>query len=249
MKIGIALVFCFIAVASANAALVKVGDLVLRADGGFTPRELPRKEFAPIDFQGWADVKTVHGGVPPPLQQVVLDFDRDGRLATRGLAACAASQIEAATPREARGRCPRAIVGTGRVEALIAPPGQAPVRAGSALTLFNGPRQGGNPTVVFHARTTVPAVQTFAITIPVERRSGPYSYRAVTDIPAIAEGYGALTHVSLKIGKRYRFRGDERSYVSARCGDGILETHGRFSFADGTVIDGTVEKPCRARDF
>jgi hypothetical protein len=228
----------------AGAALVKVNGLVLRADGGFTPRELPRQAFAPINFEGWADVKAVGGGMPPPLQQVVLHFDRDGRLNTRGLATCSPSQVETASPQRARNVCAKAIVGTGSVEALIALEGRAPLPVSSPLTLFNGPRQQGHPTVVFHAQTTVPALQTFAVLIPLERRSG-YSYRATTEIPPIAGGRGSLTRVEVKVGKRFRAGGAERSYVSARCGDGVLETRGRFTFADGTIIDGSVEKPCR----
>lgn len=231
--------------AGASAALVQVNGLVLRADGGFTPRELPRRAFAPIDFQGWADVRAVEGGAPPPLQQVVLNFDRDGRLNTNGLATCAPSQIEAASPQQARKVCAAAVVGTGSVEALIALDGRAPLPVSSPLTLFNGPRQGGKQTVIFHAQTTVPALQTFAVVIPLERRAG-YSYRATTDVPPIAGGRGSLTRVEVEIGKRFRFRGAERSYVSARCSDGVLETRGRFTFADGTIIDGAIEKPCRA---
>jgi hypothetical protein len=233
--------------AIASGAMVKVNGLVLRADGGFTPRELPRRSFAPIEFEGWAEVKATNGGVPPAVRQIVLDFDRDGRLTTNGLATCSASRVEGATPRQARAACPKAIVGEGLVEAMIALPGQAPVRARSPLTVFNGPRQEGEPTVVFHARTTVPAAQTFAISIPIERRGPAYSYRAVVDVPPIAEGHGALTRAELRIGKRFRSGGVKRSYVSARCSDGILETHGRFAFADGTIIDGSVEKPCQAR--
>jgi hypothetical protein len=232
----------------AGAAMVKVESLILRADGGFTPRQLPRRSFAPIDFQGHADVEAVHGDVPPALEKVVLDFDRDGRLRTGGLAACPAESIADATPQEARSRCAKAIVGSGHVTALIALPGQAPIPASSPLTLFNGPRLDGKPTVVFHARTTVPAAQTFAIVVPIEQRSGGYRYRATLAIPPIAEGHGALTHVDVKIGRRYRFHGEPRSYVSARCSDSILSTRGRFSFADGTIIEGSVEKFCRVSE-
>jgi hypothetical protein len=231
----------------ATAALVKVGDLVLRVDGGFTPRELPRRAFAPIDFQGHADITATGGGVPPALQHAVLEFDRDGRLSTRGLPACLPSLVENASPQQARRSCSRAIVGAGHVEALVALEGRQAVRARSLLTLFNGPRQEGKPSVVFHAQTTVPAVQTFAIVVPIERRSGGFAYRATMEVPPIAGGRGSLTHVDLKVGKRYRFRGAERSYVSARCSDNVLETQGRFSFADGTVIEGAVAKPCHVR--
>lgn len=230
----------------AGAALVKVNGLVLRADGGFTPRDLPRREFAPIDFEGWAAVNAVGGGLPPPLQQVVLNFDRDGRLFTKGLSTCSPAQVGAASPQQARQACGGAVIGTGSVEAMIALEGQAPLRVRSPLTLLNGPRREGEPTVIFHAQTTVPVLQTFAVVIPIERRHGYYAYRATTDVPPIAGGRGALTRVEVDIGKRFRYGGAERSYVSARCSDGVLETRGRFTFADGTIIDGNVEKPCRA---
>ena len=50
-----------------------------------------------------------------------------------------------------------------------------------------------------------------------------------------------LTHVDVDVGRRYSFGGRKRSYTSARCSDGILRTHGRFSFSDGTIIDGSVK--------
>lgn len=231
----------------ANAALVKVGNLVLTADGGFTPNRLPRGTYAPIDFQGHADLKLVGGGVPAPLQQLILDFDRDGRLTTAGLPVCQPASLQEATPPEARARCPKAIVGTGSVSALIRLEGQPPLVASSPITLFNGPRTEGKPTVILHARTTSPAVQTFVITIPIEKRRGLYSYRATVDVPPIAGGEGSLVHVDATVGKRYRSGGRDRSYVSARCGDGVIRTHGRFTFGDGTIIDGSVDKGCTAR--
>lgn len=248
LRVAVALVASVALLAgAADAALVKVGDLVLRADGGFTPRTLPRKAFAPIGFQGHADLSTRSGGVPPALQQAVIDFDRDGRLSSGGLADCPPERVANATPEGARQSCRAAIVGTGHVEALVALPGQPTVRASSPLTLFNGPPQGGNATVVLHAQMTSPALQTFAVVVPVERRGGPFRYRATFDVPPIAAGAGALTHVDVKVGRRYRAGGKRRSYTAARCRDGILETHGRFAFSDATVIDGTVMKGCQVR--
>jgi hypothetical protein len=239
---------CGVLLASgANAALVKVGDLVLTADGGFTPRQLPRRSYAPIDFRGFADLRSTDGGAPAPLQQAVIDFDRDGRLTTAGLPICQPAALEETTPAQARGRCPGAIVGSGHIDALIAREGQPPVPASSALTLFNGPRLDGEPTVILHARTTVPGIQTFVITVPIERRRGAYRYRATVDVPPIAAGLGSITHLDVRVGRRYSFRGNERSYASARCGDGIFRTHGRFSFADGVIIDGSIEKACTVR--
>jgi hypothetical protein len=238
---------CVLLAGGANAALVKVGSLVLTADGGFTPRQLPRRAYAPIDFRGFADLRSTDGAVPPSLQQVRIDFDRDGRLTTAGLPVCQPATLEGATPATARNRCPGAIVGTGHIDALIAAEGQPPVPASSAMTLFNGPRQDGKPTVILHARTTVPAVQTFVITVPIEQRRGAYRYRATVDVPPIAGGLGSITHLDARVGKRYSFQGAKRSYTSARCGDGIFRTHGRFTFGDGTIIDGSIEKACTVR--
>ena len=243
LAIGV-VIACVLCAGGANAALVKVGNLVLTADGGFTPQKLPRQTFVPIDFNGHADLKSVDGSVPPALQQAVLNFDRDGRLSTVGLPVCQPSLLEEATPAEARSRCADAIVGTGHVSALITREAGAPILASSPVTLFNGPPQEGHPTVILHARTTVPATQTFVVTIPIEKRGGLYRYRATVDVPPIAAGRGSIVHLGVKIGKRYRYRGTERSYTEARCGDGIFRTRGRFSFADGTVIEGSVEKAC-----
>jgi hypothetical protein len=229
----------------ANGARVRVGTLVLRADGGFTPQALPKHAYAPIDFKGHADIDTTDGSIPPVLQHVKLDFDRDGLLTTAGLGVCLPSRIEGATVEQARGRCGGAIVGTGHLGATISLPGGSHFDVRSPLTLFNGPRQAGNPTVLFHAQTSIPAFQAYVVVIPIERRSGTFGYRASFDVPAIAGGYGTLTHADVKVGRRYHSHGTERSYVSARCSDYILQTQGYFSFADGTIVYGSVFRTCR----
>ena len=242
-----ALICCALFAGAANAALVKVGNLVLTADGNFTPSSLPRSTYSPISFNGRADLKATDGSVPAALQQLVLDFDRDGRLTTAGLPVCQPVSLEEATPAAARNRCANAIVGTGHVQALIGGEGGPPVLASSPLTFFNGPSLEGKPTVILHARITFPGVQNFVITIPIEKRPGRFRYRATLDLPPIAGGAGSLIHIDAAIGKRYRFGGVERSYVAARCGDGIIRTHGRFTFADGIIIDGSIEKACTVR--
>ncbi len=236
-----------ILLAAANAAMVRVGTLVLRTDGGFQPLALAQRTYTPISFWGHAEISTTNSAPPPALQHAVIDFDRDGRLTTSGLAVCQPTQIEGTTPSQARQSCRSAIVGTGHVTATITLPGSSPVDVRSPLTLFNGPRQNGNPTVLAHARTTFPAAETYVVSVPIETRHGAYSYRVTFNVPEIANGYGALTHVDLKIGRRYRSGGAIRSYTSARCSDGVLETRGRFSFADGVIISGTVFKPCQIR--
>ncbi len=242
-----ALAACIVLASGANAALVKVGNLVLTADGGFRPSKLPRRSYAPIDFRGFANLRSTDGGVPPALQQARIDFDHDGRLSVAGLPVCQPLLLEGTTPAEARSRCRGAIVGQGHLDALIARDGQPPIEASSPLSLFNGPRREGRPTVIAHARTTVPAAQTFVITIPIERRRGDYRYRATIDVPPIPKARAPSPTSTPRSAGITASHGQQRSYTSARCSDGIFRTHGRFTFGDGTIIDGSIEKACTPR--
>jgi hypothetical protein len=241
----LALAIALLATASAagDGALVEVDNIVLRADGGFQPQTLPRRHFAPIEFQGHVDIAARRGAALSPLQQALIDFDRDGRLSVAGLPTCDPETIAQEGTTEARRTCRGAIVGTGHVGAAITLLG-ASVETRVPLTIFNGPRLATGPSVVLHARTLVPLPETYAILVPIERLRGSFRYRARIELPPLAGGLGALSHIDAKIARRYRSGGRLRSYVSARCSDNVLQTHGDFTFADGTVISGAVEKYC-----
>lgn len=234
-------------VGTAGAATVRIGTLILHADGGFEPQLLPKRTYAPIHFQGYGEIKTTDGSIPPALQHVKLEFDRDGRLTTAGLAVCQPAGIETASPEEARRRCRSAIVGRGHIAAAVPLPLLGRLEMRSLLTLFNGPRRDGNPTVIFHAQAPFPISETYVVVIEIERRHGIYGYRTAFDVPPIAGGLGSITRLDAKIGREYRAGGVERSYVSARCSDSILQTRGSFLFADGNIVEGSVFKVCRAR--
>src|SRR3954449_11167908 len=157
--------------AAGDASVVEVNNLVLRADGGFKPQTLPKRRFAPIDFQGHVEIAARRGGAPAPLQQALIDFDRDGRLEVAGLPTCPPETVAQASTEEARRACRGAIVGKGHVGAIVSLP-SGPVPATSPLTVFNGPRLASGPSVVLHARITVPATETYAIVVPIERIRG-----------------------------------------------------------------------------
>ncbi len=244
LRIVVLALFGLVVVGDANSATVRVGRLIVHADGGFTPQTLPRRTYAPISFKGHIDIGSTDSGPVVPLKQVRLDFDRDGRLTTGGLPVCPPAKIENTTPKQARKRCGDALVGTGHAEAAVAVAGGASIVIASPLSLFNGPRQGGQPTVVGHARTNFPKPETYVVQVPIEHRSGAFAYRATIDVPELAEGLASVTHAEGTIGRRYRAGGVKRSYTSARCSDGVLETRGRLLFADGTIIEGSVFRAC-----
>ena len=244
----VAILACVLpAEAAFGAAMIETREIRLRLNADFQPLYLPKKSFAPVQFEGIIDVARPGGGAPPALTQVVMDFDRDGRLDVAGLPTCAPEQVAEVSTEEARAICKSAIVGSGKLEALVALP-SGTVPTGSALTLFNGPRQEGHPTVVVHARIEVPATQTYAFVVPIEKRPGEFRYRATVNLPPLAGGLGAITHLEVKIGRRYTAGGVKRSYVAARCSDHILRSHGVFTFANGLVIEGVgLEKYCAQR--
>jgi hypothetical protein len=144
--------------------------------------------------------------------------------------------------------CPGAIIGKGKGSALVTFPEQAPFKVSSPITVFNGPRKGGNPTVLAHAYTTVPVPTTFIVPVVIEKiHKGVYGYRTEARIPRIANGYGIPIAGSLTIGKRWTFKGTRHSYVNARCETGRLQARGLFTFKDGIVLRGTFFKPCQVR--
>lgn len=231
---------------SAYAIRLQVGNIVVIADGGFSPTTLPRDGFAPIEAHGFAKFETADGGLPSILEQIVFWFDKNGKVETRGLPICTPPRLEATTTAAARKLCPGAIVGTGFGKAVVNFPEQGPIPASSPFTIFNGPRKHGNPTVLVHAHLTVPGPTTFVVPIEIERvNDGRYGFKTVAKIPRIAGGYGTPLYGRIEIGREWKYRGETLSYINAGCPDGRLQAKGQFTFKDGTFLQGTLFRPCR----
>jgi hypothetical protein len=254
--LAVAVAAALVLVAAASALAVKkvtkihiqAGNIVVDGEGGFTPTALPRNVDAPITLFGRGKISTVDGTLPPVLQTIEFEFDKHGSVDTAGLPKCSAGRLKATTVPQARKLCPGAIVGTGRGSAVVKFPEQDPIPASSAITLFNGPRVGGDPTVYAHAHLTVPAPTTFIVPIRIETiHNGRYGYRVNAEIPKIAGGAGIPISGSITVGRKWTFKGKEHSYVNARCADGRLQAIGEFGFKDGTRMKGTFLSPCQVR--
>ncbi|MFN8163097.1 MAG: hypothetical protein U0R26_04555 [Solirubrobacterales bacterium] len=233
---------------SAVALRLQVGNIIVTTDGGFTPTTLPRHELAPIKLHGYGRISTVDGSNPPILEQIVLWFDKHGSVETRGLPICTAGKLAATTTSQARRLCPGSIVGTGFGKAVVDFPEQGPIPASSPITIFNGPMNHGNPTVLAHAHLTVPGPTTFVVPIEIQKvRDGRYGFKTVADIPRIAGGYGTPIYGRLSIGRTWKYRGKTLSYANASCPDGRLQARGQFKFNDGSLLRGTLLRPCTGK--
>ena len=227
---------------------LRAGDLLIVGHGGFRPETLPRHKDAPILIYGGGKLSTVSGELPPILETLTFEFDRHGSVDTTGLPFCTAGKLQATTVPAARKACPGAIVGKGVGTAIVKFPEQGPIPADSPITIFNGPVIDGDPSVLAHAYITVPAPVAIVIPVRIESiHNGRYGYRVNTVIPKLSGGYGIPISGSIKIGRKWTYKGEKHSFLNARCPDGRLQAIGKFGFKDGTRMQGAFLSPCQAR--
>ena len=155
-----------------GAALVKVGNLVLQADGGFEPAALPATQLRADRLPGPRRHRTTDGGARRRCSKRDRLRPRRAARARAGCRSARPAQIENATTagsaarlrgRDRRHRHDR------RDDLLLE---RRPVPASSPLTLFNGPPPGRQPD----RRSSTPAspspsIQTFAIVDPDRTRA------------------------------------------------------------------------------
>ncbi|MGC1166344.1 MAG: hypothetical protein WA862_09555 [Solirubrobacterales bacterium] len=227
---------------------LQAGNLLAIGEGGFTPSALPRNVDAPITIFGKGRLDTVDGTLPPILKTIEFEFDKHGSVQTLGLPKCTPGKLQATTVPQARKLCPGAIVGKGFGTAVVKFPEQAPIPVSSPITIFNGPRIKGDPSVLAHFYTTVPVAVAFVVPVRIETiRNGRYGYRVKAEIPKIANGAGIPISGSIRIGRKWTYRGVKHSYINARCPDGRLQARGKFGFNDGTLLEGTFLNPCQTK--
>ena len=234
---------------AAEAIKLRIGNIVIVGDGGFSPTKLPKHRNAPIKLFGHASFKTVDGTRPSPLRTLTLEFDKHGAVETRGLPKCThAANWSRRRRKQARKLCPGAIVGKGFGTGVVELPEQRPIKVSSPLTLFNGPVKHGNPTVLGHAHIDYPGPTTYVISIEIQKvHHGRYGFKTVAEFPKIVNGYGSPLSGHLTIGREWKWHGKRLSYANAHCADGRLQAKAEFSFEDGSFVQGTVFKPCTVR--
>jgi hypothetical protein len=228
--------------------VVRAGNLILKINGGVSPKKLPKNRLAPIKLYASGNISTVDGSQPPVAKTVTVDFDRQGAINAKGLASCTAGRLQARPTGAAKAACGKAIVGKGSTTVRVAFPDSVPFNATGPLVFFNGGVRGGTTTVLIHAYVNVPAPTAIVTTVKVTRiRKGRYGTRATAQIPTIAGGSGAVTSFNFAIKRMFKRGGKQQSYLLARCGTGTLAAHGTATFSDGSRIAGTVVRRCKTR--
>lgn len=242
-----ALAAVLLAAAGAYAVTIKgeYGDNVVSSSADIAPHELPAKRLAPISLTSTIRIRQRGGTQPAALKTVVFQVDKHGSIARKGVPVCTMEKLRGTKPGLARKRCRGALVGTGVGRAKVTLPGQSTVTISSPLSLFNGPRVDGRPSLIAHAFETLPHPQTLLVPIVIERvHHGRYGYRAKVQLPPIAEGYGSATLAEAKIGRVFKRHGSKVGYFNASCNGGRLQVHGTLSFDNGDFAPTTLITPC-----
>lgn len=234
--------------ASGKWEVVQAGNLVFGDNGGISPTTLPKHGFAPATARIVGRIGTADGTHPPALRHVELDIERSIRVDAAGLPTCRADQLQARSSADAKRACGDAIVGSGSTEVEVAFPEQAPFSSTGPLILFNGGVRGRTTTVLLHAYVDVPAPTAIVVPATVTRiDKGRFGLHLDARIPRIAGGAGSATRFEMKIGRRFTYKGEKKSFLSAGCPTGSWMTKGHAEFDDGTDVSLTHLFSCTPR--
>ncbi len=238
----------------ARAEIFGGNGLFIKFGGGFAPRTLPRNRDVPVTVRLHTAIKTSDGSAPPRLREISFGVNRYGRITTKGLPVCHASELESTDSATALKRCKSALVGHGGFDANLEFHGGEPAPVHGRILAFNG-RAHGHSTVLLHVYASKPANVTIVLSFDVRHpKRGKFGTELSTDVPKLASDLGYVTDVSLVFQRRYHYRGRSYSFLSARCaapagfpGAIFSFTRGTFSFTGGKRIVTTLARTCTVR--
>lgn len=216
-------------------------------DSQIRPKKLSKTTFTPgsLEVTTLTTSTTDPSGVPVPAVHATIDFDRNARLYTKGLPTCESGLLQNQSTESAERACGSAKIGSGHAIAYLKS-GKV-YEVPQTVTAFNGVPQGGKPTIILHTYGTTPLQVSLVLTGTVSNygKEG-YGPRLDLDIPLIAGGTGALKEFQVKIEKRWRFKGVQRSFISAKCANSKkLKARGAFTYRDGQALTAYSKQSCK----
>jgi hypothetical protein len=239
--------------ADAGAERVQSGNIIVSLNGGIAPRALPRARRAPVAVRLAGRVLTADRSSLPRVNWIRLELAWRGVLDTRGLPVCPLSRLTSTNTIQALAHCRAAQVGQGGLAAQVFLPGEPPLGVHARLVAFNGITKAGRPAVLVHAYSKDPPVA-FVIPFSVHHKAGAFHTVLVA---LIRRSVGAWPHVAdfhIVVSRKFAFRGEQHSYLSASCPVPSGFTAGFLSFARATYtfeggeqLTTTSVRSCRAR--
>lgn len=240
-------------VPSAQAELVEHGDLFVKFKGGLAPTALPRNSLAPVSVSVDGTVRTLSGDRPPALRQISIELNRGGVLDSQGLPVCRYNELVSTPDSQALANCRSALVGSGGYLANTAFPEQLAFPSNGHILAFNSVI-GGKPAILAHVYGTDPVAITRIITFHIRHSNGDFGTVLSGSLPPTLNRYGYIRHIYLNLHRRYSYRGQRRSYISAACpapagfpGAVFPFARASMAFADGRTLSSTLTRSCKVR--
>ncbi len=233
--------------------LVQKGPIRVAVSGGLAPIRLPRSGTAPISITIGGRISSTDPNVPPQLRTVSFAFNRAGRLDTRGLPRCGIGDIDPSTTSQALEACRSALVGEGLFSAAVLLPEQSPFPSAGKVLAFNGTLHG-KPVIFAHIYGDKPLPTSVVLPLEIHQGKGRFSTRLDASLASLTGDWGYVTGISLRLGRKFAFHGERRSFLSAGCPapkgfPGALFPLARasFSFVGGRTLTATLTRNCTVR--
>lgn len=250
--------FLTIAVATVVAAIAATvalaGPVVTGPDGNtqsidslIRPKKLSKKKLTPATLKvtTLTTSTTDPNGVPSPAVHATIDFDKNAAIFTKGLGTCSPSKVTGKSTEEAERACRSAIIGRGQALAYLR--SSHVYEVPQTVTAFNGTPKGGKPVVILHTYGTTPLQASLVLvgTVSAYNKEG-YGPRLDLEIPLIAGGTGALKEFQVTINKKWTYKGQKRSFISAKCPNSKkLKARGKFTYRDGESLTAFSKQTCK----
>jgi len=254
LAIAAVLLACLPAGVAAARQFVQEGTLRVAFDAQLTPHALPRERNAPATVHLAGAVRTTDGSTPPQLREISIAMNRAGVVSVAGLPSCQASELQQTSTEAALALCRDALVGRGHFAANVNFSGVPVFPAQGPVLIFNSSTEK-RTGLLLHLYGSSPVRAAFVLPFKISRKSkGKFGTVFSTRIPRLASDRGYVTDIDLTIGRKYRYRGAQRSFISASCaapagftGAFYELAKATFSFADGKRLVSRLPGDCKVR--
>jgi hypothetical protein len=242
-----------LAASSSLAEVSQLGSLRVSVEGQISPRALPRSAAAPVAVSFAGRITSVDGSPPPQLEAISIAINRHGQLTRRGIPNCRMGRIDPSTTTEALAACRSSLVGEGTFSANVKLPEQSPFPSQGKVWAFNG-RFRGKPALLAHIYGTNPVPTSYVLPFTIEKSRGAYGTVLTASLPRVTGDWGFVTGISMRLARRFSFRGRQQSYLAAGCPAPrgfatavfpLAQT--KFSFEGGKVLTSTLNRTCLVR--
>jgi hypothetical protein len=254
LAIAAVLLVCLPTGVAAARQFVQKGTLRVAFEAKLLPHALPREHNAPATVHLAGAVRTTDGSTPPQLREISIAMNRAGIVSVAGLPSCRAPMLQQTSTEAALAACRGALVGHGHFAANVDFSGSPAFPARGAVLVFNSSTKR-HPGLLLHLYGSSPVRAAFVLPFRITRSAkGKFGTIFSTLIPRLASDKGYVTDIDLTIGRKYSYRGTQRSFISASSaapagfpGAFFELAKATFTFAGGQSLTSRLPSDCKVR--